>query len=213
MSMQLAMGFERVCGNKGNSWDTHFIGRQALRRTNTTFIDLGLEDCDYISHEVNPSWWRKQFAAWPIPVELHVPCRDPVDHLMSSCNYHHVTFDCDKEMIPQVDKCKFADVRYSDTLQNAKNLQVKCYSFDSEFTGYKKYMSQRLQHRRIPGKDVPRVSFYTAGIKVRDPETECIWSPKYAGLKKAVKQYLLQHDTYYQYCERCIGSKDDLLLK
>ena len=64
--------------------------------------EIGFEDCDWISQALtrtadNPrSDWRfwGRFESWDLPVQLHVPCRDPVDHLLSQCNHRQVKFSC-----------------------------------------------------------------------------------------------------------------------
>ena len=107
----MASRFERVCGIKGYSYDSY---RANLRMAAGKVIDsislahpgwhrervphevmdeIGFEDCDFISNEVPWSWWPR-FEDWPLPLELHVPCRDPLDHLMSQCNYRRSTFNC-----------------------------------------------------------------------------------------------------------------------
>jgi len=48
--------------------------------------ERGYEDCDYVSHEENFDFW-KSFGTNETPMELHVPCRDPIDHLSSMYNH------------------------------------------------------------------------------------------------------------------------------
>jgi hypothetical protein len=61
---------------------------------------IGYEDCDYISREGSYQIWTKDivqqlnFIDKKLILELHVPCRDPIEHLLSTCNHHNRTFIC-----------------------------------------------------------------------------------------------------------------------
>ena len=167
---------------------------------------IGYEDCDYISTERKWSWWNR-FEKWYLPIELHIPCRDPVDHLMSQCNMQKLQFDCSQPLEHEVSKCELGWNlnRYGDG--RASKFDVKCYRFEQQFTGYLQYMSHRLQKRR------KQVNYtFRATNKPRSPAEECIFSPEHADLKGRLEDYLLQRYEYYRFCRRCIGSKDDLLL-
>jgi hypothetical protein len=39
--------------------------------------------------------WQKYIAPQVDNLELHVPCRDPIDHLLSMCNHRGIQFQCD----------------------------------------------------------------------------------------------------------------------
>lgn len=55
---------------------------------------------------IETGWHGNTWKFWPqladtlhsinanLTLELHVPCRDPVQHLMSYCNHKHKVFDC-----------------------------------------------------------------------------------------------------------------------
>ena len=61
-----------------------FVHKEELENT------IGFEDCDYISIEENWEFWPNTFPDGKfhnISMELHVPCRDPVDHILSQCNH------------------------------------------------------------------------------------------------------------------------------
>lgn len=103
----LALQYERVCGNKGYSFNAYQANNKNTRgETNQKYmVDWGFEDCDYISVETGYSVWRNWGSFW-IPMteyfhslnmtmELHVPCRDPLEHLMSMCNMKRRSFDCE----------------------------------------------------------------------------------------------------------------------
>lgn len=77
--------------------------------------EIGFEDCDWISNALtrtaeNPhSDWRfwGRFESWDLPIELHVPCRDPVDHLLSQCNHRGVKFVCSGDVFKQARQCMY----------------------------------------------------------------------------------------------------------
>ena len=100
----LALKYERVCGVSGYSYDAFrtnlkfeknslhvdTIGRSFPNHSRWMVPDriqeeIGYEDCEYLSMDVQWQWW-KRFTSWQVRVELHVPCREPVDHLLSQCN-------------------------------------------------------------------------------------------------------------------------------
>ena len=168
----LSMHYERICGNKGYSYDSvqtnerfkkvndlnHnadsysklYKDRNRGRVPVKLMEEIGYEDCDWISLEQGWQYWRKQFHNWTIPLELHVPCRSPIDHLMSQCNHQGVAFDCQKTetaMIQQIRRCLlFTNRRYNHQLE--KIFPVKC--FDFEKTGdYMEWIGRRLQRKRI----------------------------------------------------------------
>ena len=70
----------------------------------TIMDEIGYENCDWISHEAEADVWSR-FQKWPLPMELHVPCRDPVDHMLSQCNHIFHVFDCDGDMASEIKKC------------------------------------------------------------------------------------------------------------
>ena len=77
--------------------------------------EIGFEDCDWISNALtrtaeNPhSDWRfwGRFESWDLPIELHVPCRNPVDHLLSQCNHRGVKFACSGDVFKQARQCMY----------------------------------------------------------------------------------------------------------
>eukprot|EP00542_Grammatophora_oceanica_P009133 CAMPEP_0194044652 /NCGR_PEP_ID=MMETSP0009_2-20130614/16090_1 /TAXON_ID=210454 /ORGANISM="Grammatophora oceanica, Strain CCMP 410" /LENGTH=279 /DNA_ID=CAMNT_0038689229 /DNA_START=141 /DNA_END=980 /DNA_ORIENTATION=+ len=228
----LASRFERVCGHKGNSYDLY---QSQLRRQEKTaeersdsiaklypkyhrarvpqpiLKEVGYEDCDYISQE-------EKWTVWPdimdnFKMEIHVPCRDPIQHLMSQCHSKGATFDCDaamnKNLKAEVEKCFVFINRFSQELRTNNNnssststtttTTFKCFD-PIPLERYMDYMSTKLQPRKKPF-DYIRVS------KPRNKETECIWDhPK---LLERVKNVLLKTD-YYQFCDECTGSENDL---
>ncbi len=98
--------------------------------------EIGYENCDYVSHEIDWNFWVDNFGNGRfhgIPMELHVPCRDRIDHLMSQCNYLERQLKCDESeenFIKSVDKCfVFLESRFNHEL--AKHFQLKCFDFQN----------------------------------------------------------------------------------
>jgi hypothetical protein len=161
---------------------------------------IGFEDCDYISHEQDWTFW-KHFQKWDVPMELHVPCRDPIEHLMSECNYRNKKIACSQDLASQVWKClgKHLELRkrFSPILKNLSNVYFK---------GYITYMDQQLQRKRVLNDYVHR-----ATNKPRNKTTECIWAHDMDSKRSDLNSYLVANVDYYSYCNHCLGSKDDLL--
>jgi len=228
----LACGFERVCGHKGYSYDAYQLevrkaagfspyanyGRPHSGNYKHAEEDkIGYEDCDFISKEVNWAFW-KQFQNWSIPLQLHVPCRKPIDLLMSMCNFRKFRFNCSRPAVAQVDYCslvvgpsdggdsQYWFDRWNRALRNATNTFVKCYRFEDQFTRYVPHMRSLLQKKRFPAD----FKFVKMNRKRKD---ECIYAPENAGLRASVVKYLLERWDYNQFCYECIGSEDDLFAK
>ena len=163
--------------------------------------EIGFEDCDYISIERPWQNWIQIAKIWP--VELHVPCREPLEHLMSQCNYIHQKFDCEAtDLVKEVRKCFVHSERFHAKLTEVKNLTMKCFNA-APVEPYLEYMDQLLQKKRIPRKYIHRTT-----NDHRNREKECIW--KNQTLADNVLEILLSHD-YYRWCNQCIGSDNDLL--
>ena len=222
---QLAAHFERVCGHKGYSFDfAHAIqrftnnqlkdsyssewpGYSRLRVPDDVMDEIAFEDCDWISIERHAIFWN-QFASWPFPLELHLPCRDPLDHLMSQCNHKGIVFECaDKNMEEQIKSCIVEELtRFSMDLANTTNIDLKCYNYNQTFPNYIQYMATKLQRKRIESEYV-----FRATNKDRANEQECIWADK--ELQLAIHEYLLSNYDYYSFCDTCIGSAIELPLR
>jgi hypothetical protein len=224
---ELAARFERVCGHKGYSYDSYqanlrhnqtingehvnpdVISRVAenhsrFRIPSDLMEEIGFEDCDYVSHEKEWQFWPDSFQDWDVPMELHIPCRDPISHLMSMCNYKGIKFNCSGETILEVDSCMMDMDRFSMKLVHSySNIHAKCFTAQS-IDEYLHYMDSRLQRKRKEAKYI-----FRATNGPRNKESECIWKDQ--KILDAAKEYMLSHFEYYQYCSSCIGSENDLL--
>ena len=148
------------------------------------------------------------------PMELHVPCRDPIDHLMSQCNYaensrkfkkQDLACDAatDEEFFASVRSCfVYLGVRYNQDLE--KHFDVKCYAYKNQFTGYVDYLSENLVKRRFEAGEYVRRETNDP----RDKESECIW--KRPDLLEKTRKYLLEHVDYYRFCDKCLGTEDEI---
>jgi hypothetical protein len=223
----LANLFERVCGHKGYSYDAfqanERVRRSLVRKVDQTTYDLvnkqykghnrgrvpvpimkeiGFEDCDYISLESDWTKWS-QVSKWK--VELHVPCRDPVGHLMSQCNDVKRTFHCDaKDFEKEVEQCVMNPVRFSLELEKQANFTLKCFD-PMPPNRYIAHMGTKLQRKRIPSEYIHRDS-----NRPRKKDKECIWNKP--DLQKVVREILVKNFDIYRFCDRCMGSQNELVL-
>jgi len=162
---------------------------------------------DYISLEM-PShiWATVVLADVKQPLELHIPCREPLGHLMSQCNHRHRTFNCEETRLTDaVRRCMIEPNRFSKTLwSNNENITLKCFN-PIPIEPYINYMSQILQPRRIQGRHNHRDT-----NKPRNTTKECIWN-RSESFKDEVRDIMMRISPYNQFCNKCMKSKDDLL--
>ncbi len=165
--------------------------------------EIGFEDCDYISLEIGWSIWPS--IALVAPLELHVPCRDPVDHLMSQCNHRRIKFDCQANNLrQQVQHCLITPDRFHTNLTREQGLSLKCFN-PAPMEPYLEYMDQFLERKRI------ETSYYHRDSNTpRKKDKECIW--QYPDIKERVLKILYESD-YYRWCKDCIGSENELVLQ
>lgn len=224
----LANAYQGVCGNKGSSLYYYRLNELIVANNTPNLSDarkeffsvapnnfIGFEECDYITMEDSFHFWNSTFPRGKLhgtPIELHVPCRRTIDHILSSCSWMSVSLDCNtsqNELFEIVEKkCLVHGDRYHHNLR--QDFDVKC--FDNDKTSeYVQYMSRRLQPRRFESK--PFV-YYRGRWGDRDKDSECIWSRPDL-LQEMARHFLsgqmLSHH-YYQYCNECLGSENDLAL-
>ncbi len=234
----LANTFERICGNKGYSltaFQANERYKAEIKKERELNLDssnsrkwtgmdynwfpsrsmdkIGFENCDYISHETNWEFWRKLReinSTKDTPLELHVPCRDPVSHLMSVCNFNSLHLTCNRnatEFISSIEKCfasGYLHDRFSMHLKGLRLTKVKCYDFKKQFTTYMDYIQKRLQKRRFVSKPYQ----HRASNAPRNISTECIWM--HPDLMEIAKHHMTENFEHHRFCNTCIGSEDDL---
>ena len=218
---RLALGYEGVCGHKGYSYDyagvnqgrtrdlysERYKGYSRGRVPIKIMEEIGFENCEFISHETDWNFWKnlqvKTFSPFNISLELHVPCRDPIVHLMSQCNHLKKHFDCGGNISEQVDQCEPTDMtgRFSSKLL-AIFPNTKCFSAE-QVENYMVYMGSRLQKKRIQ-----REYKHRATNLPRNVTEECIW--KNATARQATLDYLQKFD-HVRFCSSCLNSQNDLL--
>jgi hypothetical protein len=221
---KMANMFERVCGHKGYSYDAFQENERLTRKEMEgqvihpqgrsrvffpTMKEIGFEDCDYISVERDWQFWKEYFGNGTfhgLRMELHVPCRNRIDHLMSMCNHKREKITCDakteEELIESVRKCVLGLGRYNHDM--LKHFDVKCFDFKKQFTEYTKYMSGILQKRRFQSTHVVKKETNLP----RSKTDECIWEN--VTVLEKVEKYLLETFPYYQFCNICMGSKNEI---
>lgn len=229
VNQALANRFRGVCGNKGTSFHRYRFNEilltnntQQVSDATSKFWDIkaqdfaadnGFEECDYISLETSSWFWKKTFPGGKLhdtPIELHVPCRETVDHILSSCSWLNVSLDCNipaRELFEIMEKkCLIWSARYNHNLR--QDFDVKCYDNDKT-DEYVQFMSRLLQPRRFESR--PFVYFRTRWGN-RDKDNECIWSRQ--DLLNEMERYFLSGNNvshhYYQFCNECLGSENDL---
>ena len=168
--------------------------------------EIGYHDCDFISHERKSTVWHELATnIEPWPLELHTPCREPISHLMSQCNYKKKSFNCDHANLTQeIQRCMVFPDRFSESLERNENITLKCFN-PIPIEPYIHYMSQFLQPRRILGQYNHRET-----NKSRNKTNECIWN-SLESVKQEVRNIMMHRFPYYRFCSKCMGSKDDLL--
>jgi hypothetical protein len=232
---EMAAHFERCCGNKGYSHDYHAYSERAkimsaqhvnekkISRRYHSFQgqykieemdEIGYTDCDWITHENSVSDWIKIVETSLHPVglelELHVPCREPLSHLMSMFNFFGKTFDCNstdlKEHIQKSIKSYMVIDRFDFTLATHPNITTKCFD-PVPPTRYRDYMGTILQHKQVDTEYM-----FRATNQIRDKATECIWqqTPEFQDhVRDLVREIYDLHD----FCNTCMGTSNELPLQ
>ena len=216
----LANRFERVCGNKGNSYGYHQyqISNQKNgynKRENGFQNDLnkiGFDDCDFISLEVDTSYWKKFNDK---KMEMHIPCRNMFDHFLSQANHRGSKFDCsalDSNNITEirrqvrVDRILIFPNRFqAEKIKTFENAQFKCFD-PMPPKRYIDYMANILQERRVVPEYVHRST-----NKKRVKEKECLSSMDKEKLD-LLSELLKEYWGLFNFCEECMGSENELNL-
>jgi len=237
LNRKMALHFEHVCGHKGYSYDAfradvryhaknrgpdpdHYdlysrrkhpneekYGLYSRDRVPFDIMDeIGYEDCDWVSTEASWDFWGT-FRNWPFPVELHVPCREPIDFLLSQCNHKGEEFDCQNpDVEAEITKCSLKNDRFSLQLQSEFDFSLKCFDY-SQFDEYTALMEGHLTQRRYKLEYAFRSNNMIAPRKKKE---ECLWNNP--DLLKTVNSYLQRTSDYHEFCNKCMGSHDDLFV-
>ncbi|KAL7571337.1 hypothetical protein ACA910_007654 [Epithemia clementina (nom. ined.)] len=198
----------------------------------TVLDEIGYEDCDYISLEMDWQGWNTRFhnhhdddnddENWNL--ELHVPCRDPLAHLMALCRQEHpnTTFDCDAaNLSDEIEKCLGGSNNESPLSSSHspitnrfhadlnQTFALKCFE-PIPVDNYLEYMGERLQPKQRPATYQYR--FTTPANRHRPlAVSECIWDDQYAAVAEEVRR-LLNDLPYFQWCRECLADPHRNLL-
>ena len=170
--------------------------------------EIGYDDCDYISLEENAkSWFTKNLP--PIRIELHIPCRSAIDHLLSMCNHKGKSFSCESmdnaTIDSQIDFCAVELNRFSFKLFKVHNSSVKCFN-PIPVEPYVGYMATFLQRKIFESPYAHRDTNMR-----RDKSNECLL--KNIALQDVVNARLHLKYEYFRFCKSCTGTTNDLLIE
>lgn len=215
LNLLMANKYDNVCGHKGYSYD--FV--QANRRSKiypgqaddlyhkkyndydrtrvplSIMDEIGYEDCHWLSNEVPFAWWRR-FEKWHEPVELHLPCRDPIEHLLSQRNFKNLPdINCATFSERNVDESIVNSNRFdSDIAKTFKNISISCISFENQFDGtYDK--SLNMVRRRYSEH------LHTLSTNKKRSNESCINTD--LQLNRRIRKYMITRFSYYNFCHTC----------
>ena len=136
----------------GDLISKHYGGNRG-KVPNAFMNEVGYEDCDYIAREGGASLWKHYTKKWKM--ELHVPCRDPLSHLMSQWNYRHKSFKCVNStggVREEINTCMVFVHRFTnEAFDSDPNVTLKCFN-PVPPSKYVNYMGTILQLKRLESK-------------------------------------------------------------
>ena len=189
------------------SYKTFGRGRVPLK----VMDEIGYENCDYISTETPWKFWQKRFKnTWNF--ELHVPCRDPVQHLLSQCNHRQYTFNCQTTNVMQeIEQCLMHTNRFDPDLVADEqpihhNHSLKCFN-PVPVEPYLAYMGERLHAKRTPANYVHRST-----NRPHNKSNECLLFPKNQNMTTQVREHMTLFFPYYRWCAGCMKDPQRNLL-
>lgn len=201
-------------------WE-HYAPYSRHRVPHFVMDEIGYEDCDFISNELPWKFWRDKlplslFAQHDIPMEFHIPCRDPIDHLMSQCNHRKRIFNCTADSLEKevgacvlgMDRFSFQLLEHFQSLEKSLGLKSTFYCFDGmAIDGYVHHMGNRLQPKRLSP-----VHTHRPFNDERRRDLECIWKMDDA-FRQKIWWLLLEKYEYYQFCDSCMKSTNQLVFE
>ena len=185
----LALNFHNVCGHKGYSLTYSAYQRKgAVLKGEGKVMPLfmmqrGFEDCDWLSHEIGWRFW----LTLPRPLELHIPCRNITEHLLSVANYRGMKFNCQGDARSEFQRIvgSFMHVggRFHINLTRTDGITAKCF----DPSQYIPYMSTRL---------APKRELTTYALRPTNKKRPIMCLPE------NIVDAALEHP-YYKYCNDC----------
>lgn len=214
----LANTYHGVCGHKGYSFDFYQANKRLTKQNVSTpgkskdsinilhpgfdrvrvppsvMEERGFEACDWISNEIHMGWW-KRFESWPDQLELHVPCRDPVEHFMSQANHKGIHFDCSNFDTAKSVQHAIIDIQNRFNFKdNPPSAKLRCIHFFTQFSAYPSKLGLRK-------KSITAHLHRLSTNKERNRTNECIWSN--FDIQLAIRDYMLTNYDYYKFCNTC----------
>lgn len=206
----LANGYHGVCGHKGYSFDYYqanvrgkgkikpgqvedsvykqYPGYDRTRVPLPLMFERGFEACRWVSFESDMNTWNDLA---PLLTELHLPCRDPVDHFMSQMNHKAQRIDCDT-FVPSTANQLLLGV--SNRFRDDTKLKVRCMHFSNQFISYPAALG-------LPKKRISQPLHILPTNRKRNKHNECIWNN--TDLKARLHNHLVATVDYYRFCDRC----------
>ena len=224
----IARRYYGVCGHKGYSfsqtlngtvrWTLGDAGYNLDRVHPQWMSDWGYHNCALISHEIAHSALskiaQKDFFE-DVSKTLIIPCRDPIDHLLSQCNHKGRNFTAIASNATNCavvfNSCRLFWDRYDNAMLDNFD-SIVLFKYD-EFDELLRRLDGSLPRRAVPlktdgyyrtNKDRERVNEHTS--------ENCSW--------EALKEGLTHLWSYYTLCDKYLGKwkyaelkREDILLK
>jgi len=224
----VARRYYGVCGHKGYTFaqkyedethpntDSAHPGYGLDRVHPARMSKWGWHNCALITHETswqhlgniaNDTVWYMDgpnISSARIPqTKLLVPCRDPVDHMLSQCNHRRLNFtnltikfgNCSSV----IDRCKVQWNRYDHRLISYFD-KVVLFEYD-DFNSVIQYLDESLPKRVFDLDDSANGFFRTNKDRSRENE---IFTPQCP--EEELRQTLLQAWSYYRLCDAFLGA-------
>lgn len=242
---RLAAQYDHVCGSRGYSLDYYQYNERLRNSTRnhdpmldsiseatldptqnrghipySIMQEIGFEDCDWVSLEEPWQAWSNILATlidtgknWTM--ELHVPCRDPLDHLLALCLDNGHKLDCYADNLAmELQACIMsATNRFSIELEFDSKIQLMCFdSMDTDL--YISHLSSRLESKRLPTDYIPRGNESQRYVDLDSDSDSAPWLECFKDhptIANEIRQSLLENYEYFRWCDECLGSKHDLL--
>ena len=210
---EAAFRYERVCGNKGNTaiLQPKNFKDVVPRIPHKKQLHVSLFDCDFISMEIAWEDWvqkKKEISKGPYSCDMValIPCREPFEHVLSSCNHNEIEIPSSLESSPNLGPdlyhlCRGGGNRFSLQMFNTT---PPIFSRDLCFKMEKmKETLENLEHvlqPRVRPLTEPRdflVEQLTAASKRKE-------TPKLEGRREEFNVWAMENLPYYNYCSSCL---------
>jgi len=165
--------------------------------------EIGFEDCDYVALDADAEEWYANFGNWFKPMELHVPCRDPIDLFMSMCEHQGIKFSCEENFDEEVNKCLNGGKGFVMSQLTRDNINLKCFDGPSGKKDYMLYMKGRLQVKILQGQFVRRDKPSEEELCIRKSDDYKIRLEDHLKHKSDFKDY-------FEFCDECMVSDNKL---